>query len=190
MLSSFLWMVEQSRRVFNRLLQPWSSENILCAKVIARSDIGGTCVNLKVEKMETLPIEGDVFGKIVLALRRSTLFSSLDDKLLSQMAGACHLLKFADQEVMVTEGEPSDSFYMILSGQAAVMAKHHITGDQIEQARLGSSDGIGEMGLLMEQPRSATVVTTQQTLALKLEKKLFDALFDRTSGLPGRFAGP
>ncbi len=132
--------------------------------------------------METLPIEGDVFGKIVVALRRSTLFSSLDDKLLSQMASACHLLKFADQEVMVTEGEPSDSFYMILSGQAAVMARHHVSGEQIELARLGSADGIGEMGLLMEQPRSATVVTTMPTLALKLEKKLFDALFDRTSG--------
>ena len=130
--------------------------------------------------METVPIQGDVFGKIVAALKRSMLFSTLDEGLLAQMANSCRLLKFAPREIIVAQGKPSDAFFIILSGAAAVFVRQEESGENLKLAELGASDGIGEMGLITGEPRSATVVAFKPTLALKLEKRLFDAIMERT----------
>ena len=132
--------------------------------------------------METMPVQGDLMPKIIGALKRSTLFSGQDDGLLTQMVAQCELLKVGAREVIVREGEPSDAFFLVLSGQASVLIRHKVTGEQTPVSLLGANDGIGEMGLLRGEPRSASVVATAPCLLLKLDKRLFDDLFDRTAG--------
>ena len=133
--------------------------------------------------MERLAIEGDLFGKVVGALKRSNLFGNLDDKLLHQVASACQLVKCDANEVIVKEGAPSDCYYLILSGEAAVVGKDATTEKAVELTRLKPFFGLGEVGLLLGQQRTATVVATERMLLLRFDDQVFRALFDKVPGV-------
>ena len=139
--------------------------------------------------MEKTPIDNDVKGKIVVALQRSTLFATLDAGLLTQVAGNCELFGFKPGETIVSEGDAADAFYMILSGNAVVLAAHKESGEPVELARMGPADGIGELGLLLDQPRTATVKAANSALLLRLDRRMFDALFERAPGFARAICG-
>jgi hypothetical protein len=61
-------------------------------------------------------------------------------------------------ETVMTEGEPSTEAYVVERGQLDV--RRGAAADGIALARLGPGDWVGEMGLLLGEPRSATVVAT------------------------------
>ena len=69
---------------------------------------------------------------------------------------------------LVTQGEPSDLFYVIHSGQATV------TKDGREVRTLGPGAHFGEIGLLASAPRTATVTTLTPLRAFALDRGGFD----------------
>ncbi len=69
---------------------------------------------------------------------------------------------------LVTQGEPSDLFYVIHSGQATV------SKDGREVRTLGPGAHFGEIGLLASAPRSATVTTLTPMRAFALDREGFD----------------
>jgi diguanylate cyclase (GGDEF)-like protein len=74
-------------------------------------------------------------------------------------------------EVIIRENEPGDAFYLIRSGQAVV-----IKGDFQTPTILGfrsAGDAIGEMALLENLPRSATVIALNEMSLWRLEGELF-----------------
>lgn len=132
--------------------------------------------------METVPIQGDILGKITTALSRSMLFSNLDEKLLLQVAKTSQLVRAKPGEVIVEEGAPADAFFLILQGEVSVQAKHKQKQEMIELARMGSNDSFGELGLLLGENRSATVSSVGNAMMLRFDTRLFSALFDRIPG--------
>src|SRR5438094_360337 len=87
-------------------------------------------------------------------LRALPLFSNLSTRHVRQVAKLAEFVEFAPREFVVHVGEPSDAFYLILSGKAKVVAK--------PRARtLGPGDFFGEMGLIDGAPRSASIVATR-----------------------------
>jgi len=73
-------------------------------------------------------------------------------------------------EVIVREGEEGDRFYVILSGRARVSR----SGKEV--AQLGPGDAFGEMALLLDVPRTATVTAAVRTDLLALRKDQFHDL--------------
>lgn len=71
---------------------------------------------------------------------------------------------------LVTQGEPSDLFYVIHSGQATV------SKDGRDVATLGPGAHFGEIGLLASAPRSATVTTLTPMRAFALDREGFDSV--------------
>jgi CRP-like cAMP-binding protein len=69
---------------------------------------------------------------------------------------------------LVREGEPSDLFYVIGSGQAKV------TKEDEELGTLGPGSYFGEIGLLRSAPRSATVTSMTPIRAFALDREGFD----------------
>jgi CRP-like cAMP-binding protein len=85
------------------------------------------------------------------ALRRVELFSSLKDKQLKRVAETMTERAFSAGEDVTREGEVSVGFYVIEAGRARVT----MHGDPVGE--LGPGDYFGEISLIAETPRAATV---------------------------------
>jgi len=73
-------------------------------------------------------------------------------------------------EVIIREGEPGDTFFLVQSGAAEVSRR----GRNV--ARLGPGDFFGEVALITSEPRSATVRATEPTALLTLSRDAFEAI--------------
>ena len=86
------------------------------------------------------------------ALRNVSLFAELDDRELERLANQFKERRFPAGASVVSEGTGGAAFFVITEGHATVF----VGGE--ERARLGAGDHFGEIALLDEGPRSATVV--------------------------------
>ena len=76
---------------------------------------------------------------------------------------------------IVREGEPSDGYYVLVSGRARLV-KRGAGGDEISLNVLRPGEGFGEMGLLDAATLAATVRASSDVEVLRLDKSVFDAL--------------
>lgn len=79
-------------------------------------------------------------------------------------------------ETVVAQGEPGDSYYILLSGEAEVWVTDPISDETTLATVLGPGDAFGEEALLLEGNRSATVRMITPGRLLALAKADFDAL--------------
>ena len=108
--------------------------------------------------------------RLLLALRRSDLFASLSADAMTALQAQLTPVTLMSGEVLFKEGEPSDSLYIVISGRLRVVSR--ATDDQSERlvADLGHGEIVGEMGLVCNEPRSATVVAIRDTNLAKLSE--------------------
>lgn len=81
---------------------------------------------------------------------------------------------------LMREGESASSFIVLVEGTAEVTRN----GEHV--ADLGPGAMIGEMAILMDRPRTATVIATTDCEILVGERRSFDALLDDVHGLARR----
>lgn len=110
-------------------------------------------------------------------LRAVPLFANLDDGELTDVARHADEVSVAEGTVLVTQDTSGNSFYVIIEGRADVMK------DGQKLAELGNGDFLGEMALLEDLPRSATVVTTAPTRVLEMHRRDFSSVLDRAPHL-------
>jgi CRP/FNR family transcriptional regulator len=92
----------------------------------------------------------------VEVLREVPLFSTLSEDELAQVAEVTSPAHFEPEEVVFREGDSSTSCYVISSGHAAAL-REHPDGRVITLARFGPGDVFGELAMLDNQVRSATI---------------------------------
>lgn len=107
-------------------------------------------------------------------LSTNPLFYSLSPAVLASIAAKLQVKTYEVGEDIVSEGEIGDSFYLIKAGRVRVLKE--TDGSQFVLSELGASEGFGELSLLIDQPRSATVRSLGPTTALKLTKDDFSDL--------------
>jgi len=93
-------------------------------------------------------------GAPVDALRTVSLFADLDDSELAQVAMLFKQRRFSAGETVVKEGADGAAFFLIESGEATVSVKG------ADRAGLGPGDHFGEIALIDEGVRSATITAT------------------------------
>lgn len=76
--------------------------------------------------------------------------------------------------VVIEQGQPGQSFYMVARGVVAIL------GDEFELAHLRSRSFFGEMALLTDAPRSASVRCEAPTVLLRAERTALEALANRS----------
>ena len=130
--------------------------------------------------MQQLPFEGDLLPRVVAALGQSPLFAQLTPEVLAQVAARAALFSADIGDVIMEQGSPSDTFFVVLAGEVTVNAR--VDNDLVEFVRLAPPDSIGEMGLLLGQPRSATVVAAGRALLLRFELDAFQVMYERIPG--------
>ena len=94
------------------------------------------------------------------ALASTPLFASLDRKTIKRLAAQGKQRTYAAGEVIVREGAPASALYVIISGRAHVQLPD---GGGGPPPHLGAGDFFGELALIEEHPRSATIVADEQT---------------------------
>jgi small-conductance mechanosensitive channel/CRP-like cAMP-binding protein len=98
------------------------------------------------------------------ALRRVSIFVSLDEQQRRDIASVARRGLYAAGEAIVRQGEAGTSMFVLLSGEAIVLIE---PGDQ-ELARIPAGEFFGEMSLLTGAPRTATVRATMDSELLEI----------------------
>jgi CRP/FNR family transcriptional regulator, cyclic AMP receptor protein len=105
------------------------------------------------------------------------LFASCSRKELETIGRASDEINVSSGTVLCEQGQPGDEFYLLLDGEATVRRDDAIVGPIVP----GGS--FGELALLTELPRNATVEATRDSTLLVLTKADFRALLDEVPGL-------
>jgi len=124
----------------------------------------------------TLKSSLDSGATIESFLSANPLFYSLNENVLSSIAQKVQLIEFPAGENIVNEGEIGDSFYLIKEGRVRVLKRTGEDSSELVLSELGQAEGFGEMSLMIDQPRSATVRAIGSVKALKLTKDDFQGL--------------
>jgi CRP/FNR family transcriptional regulator, cyclic AMP receptor protein len=119
---------------------------------------------------------------VPLGLRKNTkidliskvpLFAGLSKSDLGHVALITDEIDFAKDKVLIREGEPGREFFVLLDGEVDVRRK----GRRL--ATKGKGDFFGEIALVSNVPRTATVTTTSSARALVIRDLEFKALLEQ-----------
>ncbi len=127
--------------------------------------------------MQTLPVSKDNEARVLKALADCSLFRALKPEQVAQLLKAAELVAYEPNETIVRQGEPSDSFLVVVDGMAVVTADRGDGEVQLGQIPLPSS--LGEVSLLLREPRTATVTARGAVQALKFSARVFEAMFKK-----------
>lgn len=103
------------------------------------------------------------------------LLSELTEKPFLTVARAIRLRRVEDGVALVREGEPGQSVHIVVTGRARVI-KHNPDGGVATLARLVEGDIFGEMALITESPRVASVVADGDLDVFELPRSVLDEL--------------
>ncbi|XP_038843527.1 cAMP-dependent protein kinase type I-alpha regulatory subunit-like, partial [Salvelinus namaycush] len=116
-------------------------------------------------------------------LSKVSILESLDKWERLTVADALETVQFEDGQKIVVQGEPGDEFFIILEGSAAVLQRRSEYEEFVEVGRLGPSDYFGEIALLMNRPRAATVVSRGPLKCVKLDRPRFERVLGPCSDI-------
>ncbi len=111
--------------------------------------------------------------QLIQFLKNVKLFAELSPESLARLGTCLKTAEFPPSEVIVREGAPGVSMYILKSGLVEVRKKDPSTGIDFLVAQLSEGAAVGEMSLLTGKPRSATVMTVQPTVVLTLSRADF-----------------
>lgn len=115
-------------------------------------------------------------------LRRTPLFSSLDEFRLGLLIERVKLVHLEAGEILFRQGDRGDALYVVASGGVVVRAEASDLGPARDLARLGEGAFFGEIALVTEQPRNATVVAGVPTDLLAVDRVAVMALIHTAPG--------
>ena len=109
----------------------------------------------------------------VKALKSVPLFEDLSRKELIQLERICEDLEVEPGRILCKEGQTGQEFFVIVDGKVQVTRK----GRRL--ATLSSGDFLGEVALVTELPRTATVTAETPVRLFVLTRREFDAVLDQ-----------
>jgi CRP-like cAMP-binding protein len=105
------------------------------------------------------------------ALRKVPLFSKLEPSKLKLLAFTSERLTYEGGEVVFKEGDAADCAFVIMDGEADIYA--HTESSEVVVGTLKPNQLLGELGVLTNSPRSATIRANGQLVMLRISDELF-----------------
>ena len=103
-------------------------------------------------------------------LRRIPLFANVEAAKLKLMCFASERITYKSGQSLFEQGDVGDAAFIIIEGAADVIVTHDAP---LVVAQVGKDDIVGEIAILVDIPRTATVTATSELTALKITKDLF-----------------
>ncbi|MGB5080106.1 MAG: Crp/Fnr family transcriptional regulator [Burkholderiales bacterium] len=108
----------------------------------------------------------------MLLLRNVPLFSVLPEHQLALLTSVVSRKRFSRGTAIIAAGDSTDSLYVVISGRLKVMISDD-EGREVILSMLGPNEYFGEMGMIDDHPRSASVVCVEPCEVLGLSKRDF-----------------
>lgn len=124
---------------------------------------------LDLEDIEEVPLaEPRAIGVAARrALSMTPLFAGLSGQLLEVLVSQLSIVSLEPGQQLFREGDPGDALYVVVEGELAVQSEGP---PRVEMSRLGPGSFIGEVALLTDQPRSATVTAIENAELLRIDR--------------------
>jgi len=106
------------------------------------------------------------------------LWSGLDSAARQELQTRLERVSVPGGEVLFEEGQIADALYILVSGALGISVRNH-EGEERRLARIFPPETIGEMALISDAPRSATVTALRDSVLLKLSRFAYDELIER-----------
>ena len=107
-------------------------------------------------------------------LRKIPLFSKIEPSKLKLLAFTSERLTYAEGDVLFEQGDAGDAAYIIIGGKADVVVD--TPGGPLIVATLDENEIVGEIAILCDVPRTATVKAKTEVTTLRITKDLFFSL--------------
>jgi HEAT repeat protein len=117
----------------------------------------------------------------VLFLRNVSLFTGLSPQDLERVALLAEERGFAGGEVIASEGELGDELYIVIDGTIRVVQDRGST--ERELARRATGDVVGEMSLITQSPRIASLVADGAVRTIRLGRREFESMLRERPGI-------
>jgi uncharacterized protein YhbP (UPF0306 family) len=114
-----------------------------------------------------------------------SVFRDLPEQELETVRGQLQTMRIEAGDVIVRQGAPADKFFIIVDGEVEVIREDD--GQQRTLATLGSGQFFGEMAILRDAPRMATVKALVPTTVFAMERDAFRALVGQSIGTTDDF---
>ena len=104
-------------------------------------------------------------------LKQVPLFSDVSPAKLKLLAFTSEIVNFPASRVLFHQGDPGDAAYVLLSGQAEILIES--PSGQIKIGTIEENQIVGEIAILCDVVRTATIKTTRPVKALRITKEQF-----------------
>jgi len=105
-------------------------------------------------------------------LKKTALFSGMDEADIDMVASQTVTRQFPKNTVIVSQGDDTDSFYVIVQGKVDVFL-HNDKGKEIIINTLGECESFGELAPLGSIPRQASIITTEDSTFGIISRQVF-----------------
>jgi HEAT repeat protein len=112
----------------------------------------------------------------IMFLRRVPLFAELSPADLKQVAAIAREVLFTDGQVMARQHELGTEMFLIISGEVRVLMETEGQKGARQVARRGRGECVGEMSIISQEPRIATLVADGQVRTLCISQKQFEGI--------------
>jgi CRP/FNR family transcriptional regulator, cyclic AMP receptor protein len=107
----------------------------------------------------------------IIFLKQVVFFQTMPIERLKAVANICEEEFIPKNLTIFEEGEPGGMLYIVVNGRVAIERRGEQPGDVVRLATMEAYSSFGEMSLFNNYPRSASVLTLEDTLVLKLNDK-------------------
>jgi predicted acylesterase/phospholipase RssA/CRP-like cAMP-binding protein len=108
-------------------------------------------------------------------IRGIQFFDSLTDETLKKLSAQMSMRSLKGGEYLMKQGDPADCLYILAHGRLQVSVKTP-KGQEARVGEIGVGDIVGEMALLTDLPRSATVRAVRDCRLVKIDRALFESI--------------
>jgi len=115
------------------------------------------------------------FHEQMLQYTLREVFGDIEQEVIDRVRPCMTTVALMGGQVLMRQGDPPDSIYLVLSGRLRALARRG-EDDHVVLGEIGRGEPIGEMGVVMQQPRGATIVALRDSVLLRLSAQDFTDL--------------
>ena len=117
------------------------------------------------------------------SIPKSPLFEVLNPEERAALIKEMELEQHEEGSVIISEGDPGTSMYVISTGEVKVYTHGSGKGGSVYLAKLGEGEFFGEVSVLTGKPRTATITAARPTELLRLDKEKLDTALSKHPGI-------
>ncbi len=111
-------------------------------------------------------------NRVIETLKKTALFHGLDEDVIKQLSSQVVTRQFPKNSIVVTQGDETDSLYVIIEGKVDVFLQND-KGKEIIINTLCECDSFGELAPLGGIPRQASIITTEHSMLVVISRQVF-----------------